>query len=194
MTPDLARAQAARDPFPHFRAPGLIEPGLAGAALAWLRDKADWRLRLEDFYEQHEVDLLGATPPAPVADLVSDAFVAAVRQGLEGWLPDAGPLELVGVCAHRLTAGQTIRIHNDHIGEEETHRLLVQLNEGWSAERGGLLMIFAGDGPETLADVIMPEHGSGFGFEISARSYHAVSTVHSGERFTVVYTFRRSGA
>lgn len=191
MTPDVLRATVSANPFPHFRAPDIIAPALAAAALTWLRDTAVWQLRVEDFYEQHEVDLLDQPLPAAIAALTSDDFVVGARGALEAMLPDAACLQLVSIGAHRLTAGQTIRIHNDHIGDEETHRLLIQLNEGWSAERGGLLMLFADDAPEALADVLLPDHGSGFGFEISARSFHAVSTIQSGERFTVVYTFRR---
>jgi hypothetical protein len=36
------------------------------------------------------------------------------------------------MSAHKLTAGQTIRIHNDWIRGEETHRVLIQVNDGWS--------------------------------------------------------------
>lgn len=190
MTPDFSAATAHASPFPHFRAPAMLTLPLADAALAWLRDEGRWDLRIENFYEQHELSLLDAPLPANVATLTSIAFVDEVRAGIRSLLAVADELELVGVTAHRLTAGQTIRIHNDHIGMEETHRLLIQLNDGWNAERGGLLMLFSDDAPETLTDVLLPEHASGFAFEISERSHHAVSTIRSGERFTVVYTFR----
>ncbi|MEL0254191.1 MAG: 2OG-Fe(II) oxygenase, partial [Novosphingobium sp.] len=78
------------------------------------------------------------------------------------------------------------------LGREETHRLLVQFNRGWPFENGGLLMTFASERAEDLAEAFVPMHGSAFAFEISPRSFHAVSTIHNGERFTLVYTFRTS--
>lgn len=168
----------------------MLDVAAADAALEWLRDEAPWTLRVEHFYEQHELDLSDEDDPR-VAPLTSSQFVASVRAGLTRLLPTEGPLELVGVAAHRLTRGQTIRIHNDDLGREETHRMLLQLNEGWTVEQGGLLVLFSDDRPEAVSEVILPVHASGFGFRISPRSHHAVSTVRVGERFTIVYTFRQ---
>ena len=45
----------------------------------------------------------------------------------------------------KLVKGQTIRIHNDYLGEEEeaeTHRILLQLSENWKEDNGGYLMFF----------------------------------------------------
>ena len=192
MTPHLTGLAVSDAPFASFKVPELVGEELGGAALAWLRDAACWSLRVEDFYEQHEVGLLDAHLPDPVVQLVSPEFLEGVRNAIRENLPTDGTLELVDVCAHRLTARQTIRIHNDHIGREESHRLLLQLNEGWSLAQGGLLMLFGDHTPESLADVILPTHRSGFAFRISEDSHHAVSTIASGERFTVVYTFRQN--
>ena len=52
----------------------------------------------------------------------------------------------VEVVAHRLSNNQTIKIHNDYIEEPdfelESHRLLIQLNRGWSENNGGFLILF----------------------------------------------------
>ncbi|MDB5580828.1 MAG: hypothetical protein JWR80_6004 [Bradyrhizobium sp.] len=193
MAPDFSSAQGSPIPFPHLRAADVIDPDLAERMLLWLKDEADWTLRVEDFYEQHEIGLLEAGLPEPIDALISPAFIDAVRTALEDALPHDAGLTLVDVSAHRLTAGQTIRIHNDHIGGEETHRFLIQLNDGWTVDMGGLLMLFAEDRPEALIELVLPVHRSGFGFEISARSHHAVSTVKDGSRYTLVYTFRQGG-
>ena len=97
--------------------------------------------------------------------------------------------KLVEVTAHKLVPDQTIRVHNDYIVGGESHRLLLQLNRGWEPSNGGYLMFFGGPEPETVSEVIEPINGSVQAFSISPRSYHAVSTVHRGERFTVVYSF-----
>lgn len=191
--PTFAQVRAAHEPFPHMRIEGILTDEHAGAALAWLRDHAPWNLRIEDFYEQHEFSLLNTELGEAVATLAAPAFVEAVRHEMQDRFSVLGALQLVDVTAHRLTCGQTIRIHNDFLEGEETHRLLIQLNDGWDVGRGGLLMLFAGSTPETLRHVVMPTHASGFAFEISPTSFHAVSSVVSGERFTVVYTFRPAG-
>ena len=86
--------------------------------------------------------------------------------------------------------GQTIRIHNDYVEGHETHRLLIQLNDGWTDENGGMLMLFGSASHRDLKRVVRPLHGSALSFEISPDSYHAVSTIHGGERFTLVYSFK----
>ena len=57
--------------------------------------------------------------------------------------------------------------------------------------QGGLLMLFRSEAPESVHSALLPTHGSGFAFEISANSFHAVSSIRTGERYTLVYTFRR---
>lgn len=195
MLPIFSGAKLSADPFPHVRVPAILEPSAAGRVLGWLKTRAPWVLRIESFYEQHEYSLLVADLDGGIEGLVAPAFVDAVRDELKGRFGVEGALALVDVAAHRLTSGQTIRIHNDYLDSgEETHRLLIQLNDGWSAERGGLLMLFADDKPESLKSIVMPTHASGFAFEISTRSFHAVSSIKSGERYTLVYTFARAAS
>jgi Rps23 Pro-64 3,4-dihydroxylase Tpa1-like proline 4-hydroxylase len=191
MLPNFDQAQVLTDPFPHIRVPGILTSQAADQVLRWLQTSAPWTLRVESFYEQHEFSLLSADLGQEVAHLVTPDFVDEIRRELLARFLIADDLALVDIGAHRLTSGQTIRIHNDYLQEKETHRLLIQLNDGWGVDRGGLLLLFAGDEPESLQSVVMPTHASGFAFEISPSSYHAVSSIREGERYTLVYTFRR---
>lgn len=191
ILPNFQAAIAASSPFPHMRVPEILTPEAGDRILRWFRSGAPWRLRVESFYEQHEFSLLATDLDTQVGELISAEFVEKVRQDLQARFDVHASLILVDVAAHRLTAGQTIRVHNDYLGDSETHRLLIQLNDGWSADHGGLLMLFADGIPESLAAVVMPTHLSGFAFEISPISYHAVSSIKDGERYTVVYTFRK---
>lgn len=184
-------AAARTAPFSHAVCSPLLDDAIAETAIAWLETEAPWKLKLASFYEQYECNLHEADLPESVAAIVAPEFV----QGLSGRM--LGPisreaLELTEVNAHKLVAGQTIRIHNDYIGGEETHRVLVQLNRGWDDANGGMLMLFSGPRPEDVARIVRPTHASATSFEISPSSFHAVSTIHSGERFTVVYSFRRA--
>jgi len=194
MVPRFAQASLRTEPFPHVPVPGILTPAFADRVLVWLRDEAPWKLRVESFYQQHEICLEKAALPPSLACLASDEFVAAVANGLIQLFEEPDGLLLANVSAHRLSGGQTIKIHNDFIGDEETHRLLIQINAGWKLEQGGLLMLFAGGDPSDIHGVYPPVHGSGFAFEISERSYHAVSSTVAGERFTLVYTFRRGSS
>jgi hypothetical protein len=190
ILPSFQHARVLADPFRHVRVSNILSSDAADCALGWLRTHGPWALRVESFYEQHEFSLLAAELDDEITDFVSPAFIEVVCAELrERFAVDKG-LILVDVAAHRLTSGQTIRVHNDYLDGQETHRLLIQLNDGWSAERGGLLMLFAGEAPESVRHVVMPTHASGFAFEISPLSYHAVSTIRGGERYTLVYTFR----
>ena len=153
---------------------------------------APWKLRIASFYEQWEMHLDRDALPADLRELVDRGIVSTLSQDL---LPDnGGPPALVEVTAHRMLPGQTIRIHNDYRAGGETHRVLIQLNRGWRDNNGGLLMLFGSEDASDVRRVLRPAHGSGFGFRISERSFHAVSTIRAGERFTLVYSFSSEAA
>lgn len=154
-----------------------------------MRFEAPWRLKVASFYEQWELSIDDASLPGGLEYLLKDEFVDALRERMVTPLTVAR-LDLVEVTAHRLVEGQTIRIHNDYLEGRETHRLLIQLNDGWTDENGGMLMLFGSASNQDLKRVVRPLHGSAFSFEISPASYHAVSTIHGGERFTLVYSFK----
>lgn len=186
-TPSTARTA----PFSHAVCSPLLDEATAEAAIAWFETSAPWKLKVASFYEQYECNLHEADLPQTIAAIVAPEFVLDLSRRMLG--PISGEeLELTEVNAHKLVAGQTIRIHNDYIGGEETHRVLVQLNRGWDDANGGMLMLFSGPRAEDVARIVRPTHASATSFEISPSSFHAVSTIHSGERFTVVYSFRRA--
>ena len=177
-------------PFPHVVSREAMLPELAARTLLWMEASAPWKLRIASFYEQWELHLDDTCLPEDLRKLLSPAMIEGFASDL---LPDdlRAP-ELIEVTAHRMLAGQTIRIHNDFRVGGETHRALIQLNRGWADDQGGLLMLFGSGRADDVRRVIRPVHGSGFGFRISDRSFHAVSTITRGERFTLVYSFRET--
>ena len=187
MFPELDAVACGSLPFEHFT--GQIRlPGDGDGWLDWLEADAPWKLTTAEFYEQYEFSLLDAPLPPVVRCLASPETLTVLRRRMSEYFRQ--PLsERVEVTAHKLVPEQTIRIHNDHIAGGESHRLLLQLNRGWEPAHGGYLMFFGGPDPETVSEVVEPINGSVQGFAISPRSYHAVSTVHGGERFTLVYSF-----
>jgi Rps23 Pro-64 3,4-dihydroxylase Tpa1-like proline 4-hydroxylase len=192
MRPDFSAAKFSSDPFPHMRIQRILRRETADRALGWMRTKAPWALRVESFYQQYEFSFLSIDPEPEVRGLVTPPFIEVVRRALAKVFSVEEELDLVDIGAHLFRPGQTIRIHNDYLEGEETHRLLIQLNAGWDVKQGGILMLFGDRNPESLAKSISPTHGSGFAFEISQASFHAVTSITEGERFTLVYTYRRS--
>ena len=176
-------------PFPHTTCAGVMPRSRADDVLGWMRADAPWHLKIASFYEQWELPISLGTLPDGLAYLQEPGFIDALGNRMIAPLLQQG-WDLLEITAHRLVAGQTIRIHNDYLEGQETHRLLVQLNDGWTDENGGMLMLFGSASHEDVRRIVRPLHGSAFAFEISPASYHAVSRIHGGERFTLVYSFK----
>lgn len=175
-------------PFPYFTAAeGLGEP-CSSAILGWLETEAPWELVEADFYEQYEFSLLSVQMPPHLAFLSGRKFLDDLRAKVERILGERLG-DRIDCTVHKLVHSQRIRIHNDFIPGEETHRVLIQLNRGWDDDRGGFLMFFNSDDPSDVHRVFSPIHDSVVGFAISEDSNHAVSTIHDGERFTLVFSF-----
>ena len=192
MVPDLANISHFKEPFPHFRIPRILLVTDAAHILRWLHEEAPWSLRTEEFYEQDECSLLEIALSDDVKPFIEPVFTTPIINTLREAFKIDADLIVTEIAAHRLQPGQTIRVHNDYIGGEETHRLLIQLNAGWRPEYGGFLMFFDSDAAEDVRKIIIPTHASGLAFEISPHSFHAVSEIKEGERFTLVYSFREN--
>jgi hypothetical protein len=136
--------------------------------------------------------IAGSSPaqrlPMPLAHLVEPAGLEAARRFIEEEFA-CQLTDRIDVVAHKLLPGQRIAIHNDHLVGEETHRLTVQLNRGLSDEDGGFFMLFNSRDAADVHGVLRPASNTAIAFEISTESHHAVSRLHGGERYTLVYSF-----
>jgi Rps23 Pro-64 3,4-dihydroxylase Tpa1-like proline 4-hydroxylase len=182
---------ARNAPFPHAVAYQFFESNFAERVLQWFDHDAPWQLRVESFYEQYELNLHQANLPAHLRGLIADKTIGCLAARMLAPLSQ-GELVLTEANAHKLLPGQTIKIHNDYIVEAETHRVLVQLNRDWSDKNGGFLMLFEGPDASEVRRIIRPIHGSVISFEISPNSFHAVSTILAGERYTLIYSFKHA--
>jgi Rps23 Pro-64 3,4-dihydroxylase Tpa1-like proline 4-hydroxylase len=185
---DLSNKRKFSDPFPHFHLEDAVHPDAETMVLDWLENEAPWSLMQTEFYEQHEVSLLAENLPEQVSFLTSATTIAYLKDHFTQAFGVSFD-ERANTTAHRLTSTQVIKIHNDYLPGQETHRLLIQLNRFWETTQGGLLILFSQPRPDAATKFVIPKSRSAFGFEISAKSLHAVSTVHSGNRFTIVYSF-----
>ena len=180
--------ESRRTPFRYFLARRCLARDVERALLEWFETAAPWRLVETDFYQQHEFDVLDAALPANAASVAARDSLAAMRRTVAAAFGVEFD-ERVRLTAHRLTRGQRIAIHNDYLAGEETHRLIVQVNRGLRDEDGGLFLLFDSCDPRDVHRIIRPVGGAGVGFEIGEHSNHAVSRVHGGERYTLVYSF-----
>ena len=176
-------------PFAHTTAIQVIQTDLANEALRWMESEAPWSLRVADFYEQWELHLEPGDLPRSLLPLLAPPTVDNLKRAMLGPISD-DDLELTEVTAHKLVAGQTIRIHNDYVEGHESHRLLIQLNRGWSDAQGGLLMLFGSPRPMMSGALFghctpQPWHS-----KISGELVSRCLVIQSGERFTLVYSFK----
>ena len=176
-------------PFRYFIARRCLSKGIEQILLDWFESAAPWQLVETDFYEQYEFNMLDVDLPEPVSPLTSPVNLFDLRHSV-ATIFDVALDDQVTLMAHKLVPGQRISIHNDFLGgENETHRLTVQLNRGLTDGDGGLFVLFNSFDANDIHRVIRPITGSCVGFEITNNSNHAVSKLHRGERYTLVYSF-----
>lgn len=184
----LSSVETFSTPFEFFVSPEALRSDLSTRVLEWFETEAPWKLVETDFYEQYEFSLWDVDVPSQLLALLEPSFLNELKRKV----CDLFEVDLsndIDVAAHKLIPGQRIRLHNDFISGEKTYRLLIQLNRGCKDEDGGLLLIFNSSDPADIHKAFRPIHNSAIGFVVSPRSNHAVSTVHGGERFTLVYSF-----
>lgn len=185
---DFTDLEFKSEPFDHFTLPQAFDNQESLEILSWLETEAPWKLVKADFYTQYEFDLEGIKLPESIAFLSQRWFLNYLIERFEK-IFSVRLSKKVDLTAHKLITGHTIRIHNDFIPGQETHRLLIQLNRNWCDENGGFLIFFNSPDPKDIHRLIRPGHNSLSGFAISPNSNHAVSTIHNGERYTLVYSF-----
>ena len=190
-SPDVRAITFFAEPYPHFECPDFLDSETADALLSWL-EGSQWQPLALDGYEGYaDISLNEAKLPNECTLLNNPDFLTEIRL----FMARSFPIDSEGyvrVTAHRLLAGSSLTPHSDLSPLRFTHRLLVQLNRGWSFENGGLLCVYD-ENPLVQENAnrkpVTPVHRSAFAFEVSERSFHSVTPVVCGERFTLSYTF-----
>lgn len=186
---DFSTLNKDGNPFNHFLVTSVLKNNIDKKLHSWLESTDFWGHTETDFYTQYEFSLLEVEIPNELKILLSDNTINLIRDEFT-IICNSKSLELVGLTVHKLIDGYKIGVHNDFIGDEESHRFLIQINENWNEDKGGFLMLFNSMNSEDVSKIIAPFNNTGFGFEISPKSFHAVSTVYSFSRYTLVYTFK----
>ncbi|MFI5163450.1 MAG: cyclophane-containing peptide 2OG-Fe(II) oxygenase YhhC [Sphingobacteriales bacterium] len=180
-------------PFKHIIQAGIAESEKIAAVYDWFEQTDFWEFTQTDFYTQYEFSVLHAVIPSTCQWLKEPAAISNLEKELTN-LFNERKLKCTAITAHKLVDGYRMGVHNDYISGKETHRLVIQINGDWTPDNGGYLMLFNSAAAQDVAKIVQPLNNSSIGFEISERSYHAVSTVHNFTRYTLVYTFARDHA
>jgi len=184
----LSAIETFSSPFAYFTSPEAFRPEAADLIRDWFEISAPWKLVIADFYEQYEFSLWNVELPSELNFLKEEKFVSVLRDKVRK-IFNVQLGKKVDIAAHKLIPGQRIRIHNDFIVGQETHRLLIQLNKGWTDAHGGLLMLFNSSDASDIHKVFRPLHNTALAFAVSPQSNHALSKVNTDQRFTLVYSF-----
>ena len=186
----LSEIAVAETPFPHFSVSEVLRSGQAKELYDWFNSSDHWSFTKTNFYTQYEFSLVELDLPPALGYLNSKTTLTFLASQFESIFQKK--LKVTDITVHKLVDGYKMGVHNDFIGEAETHRLVIQINEDWKEENGGYLMFFNSKNPQDVAKVVRPLHNTAIGFEISDKSYHAVSTVYNFSRYTLVYTFNEA--
>jgi hypothetical protein len=179
-------------PFLHFVSPQFYTEGFAETLLTWLETGADWQLKETTLFEQYQLGFNDFRHCREIAGLWDGAVLADFRDKASR----AFGVKLssrINISAHKLLPGQFGGIHTDNV-PGETHRVVVQLNRGRAPDSGGNLVFLSGPSPNDLAVAFKQISNSAAGFLLGPNSYHAITRVKSGTRFTIIYTFLSEAA
>jgi Rps23 Pro-64 3,4-dihydroxylase Tpa1-like proline 4-hydroxylase len=188
---NLHTAQLAETPFKHFAIKDCLAKSDGDKILQWFETAAVWKDRgIPDFYSMNVLELTDAELPHDIQWINHPDWLCKLRSDLERLFSRKllGPIK---IDAHIMTPGHKIGIHTDFGFTKQTHRLVIQLNRGWTVTNGGRLVLLPERSPKESTEkqkIYLPLHCSAVGFEISDRSYHAVTPILSGERYTLCYS------
>ena len=185
---ELSGVKGYSEPFPYSVVSKTFRSRLSLDILDWLESETSWRLVETEFYEQFVFSFLDIDLPEQLSFFRDTARLRTIKKKFER-LFRVNLKDQFDIVAHKLVPGQSIRIHNDFIPGNETHRFTVQLNRGLQDDGGGWFVLFDSSDPAEIHKILRPTHNTALGFAISARSYHAISPLYDGERYTLVFSF-----
>ena len=191
MAPD-AVCIAYNDPFRFWHVSGMLPASKHHALKMWLEQREAWQPVDGGFYC---ADVFGITDDRHVPATLHGCLGRAGHAWLEAFASRLfGELmQLHGpIVLHRMQDGQGVGIHSDHpLAGEETHRIVLTVCRQQQSGVGGHFVLLGGTHPQD-ARALIPLHGNNaIAFRLDDVSYHAVTSVRAGRRFSVVMSFRR---
>ena len=181
------------EPFNHVLIKHAVKKKHARPLLKWFETGVEWEFKSQEgFYDLYAIDVTKQQLPDNLNIILSPDFIKYLRRHMEK-LFCTRLSEQVEVQATKMVSGNHLRFHTDFDNDiGQSHRLLIQINRGWSIDNGGILFMRDSPNKETPSNSLkyyLPFHGSSIAFEISEKSYHAVSPVKEGDRYTLTFSF-----
>ena len=178
--------RSVTNPYRHVRLYPILEPALAQRALSWLRRTGAWTRQEGAFYRHDTFALTPEVVPPDVEEVVSPSTLGSLRALLQSRFATAVE-PFAHVEAHRSTGRDDIGLHTD--ADVSEIRLMLNLNAGWAPGQGGVLQLQDRPGPACRRVEYRPLHNSATAFRTAPDSYHRVSPLQGGERYTLLYRF-----
>ncbi|GAB1690083.1 hypothetical protein KRM28CT15_18860 [Krasilnikovia sp. M28-CT-15] len=181
-------------PFPHGLVQDVFSPEVAKSLAEWIRATRTWQECDRAAPPRRAFYWNADGAPDAIAGTLTPGLMLSLRERVEGLFRARFKREF-SVSANRYPAGHGIKIHNDYFPDPDahpfffTHRLIAYLSPGVDAGSGGLLGIFAGEAPEDRVRTIVPSFNSGSVMAMGPASFHAVSNVRAGVRYSIGFSF-----
>ena len=174
-------------PYRHVRMYPILEPALAQRALSWLCRTGAWARQAGAFFRHDTFALTPEVVPPGIEEIVSPNTLGPLRALLQSRF-GAEVQPFAHVEAHRSTARDDIGLHTD--ADVSEIRLMLNLNARWAPGQGGVLQLQDRPGGPACRRVgYRPLHNSATAFRTAPDSYHRVSPMQEGERYTLLYRF-----
>lgn len=97
------------------------------------------------------------------------------------------------VVGHKMVPGQLVGLHNDSPeqdrGRIENFRLVYYVDRDFQDEKGGHLILFGSRDVSDVLDAVRPIFNSAILMQLSDTSFHAVSRVRRGTRYSIVASY-----
>jgi len=191
---NLRANEVFEDPFRHSFCSEVLPWSVVSDVLDWCDNYQYWKHKtLPNFLSLYSNRPSIDEVPTNISWLFSENAFYEAKTFVEKSY-DVNLSNQVDIQFQKMSSGDFVRIHSDYHNEkQQTHRFLVHFNKEWNETNGGFFMLF-GDkagGPDISNPIAyLPKCNFAFVFEISELSHHAVSQVHDGNRYTLMYSFR----
>jgi hypothetical protein len=191
MISEQVQIEMYQSPYKFFLFENFFDPEEFREVVTQLQEFDAWKLHIGKFFEQWEYKF-----PSRSAYPVLDQLFGQ-GQSIRHILEEAYDVPLSAyfdIVAHKLCAGQKILVHSDNprLGYE-THRFVINANLAYQDADGGHLFICAERDPVKIFKTVRPVSNTGFSFEASDTSYHAVGRVLQADRYSIIYSFWHLG-
>jgi len=172
----------------------VLSESAADAVERLAKTEAGWKLNEKWFLSKH--DVVWARQTLGKRQSGKNIAELAILRNIGKQLIEEKYNAVVGtrleIKATKMVAGQAVGVHNDSPdgarGRTEGYRLLYYPNREYIDSDGGHLFFYGSDAGPIIGGV-RPVFNSGVLMRLSDRSYHAVSRVTGGARYTVAVLY-----